>query len=196
MSEEYGQEIENTTHNKRYSVWEKTGLVVFAAGILFLVVSATGSARENPVFYFLASLGSVTAGALIFILAQGLENSAGIKNNNIFFNSVTARGTWAYILGIVITGFYVLLYWFPETLTNWIRLTDPLTMLITGVALVGLTYAEGGEPDNAKITVKFAVLIGILALVLVNRKREQISTAVWAAIGGLTILNVVLAVFW
>ncbi len=36
----------------------------------------------------------------------------------------------------------------------------------------------------------------ILVLILVNRKKPSISTAVWAAIGGLTILNIVIAVFW
>ncbi len=71
-----------------------------------------------------------------------------------------------------------------------------LTMLVTGLALVGLTYPLGGEPDNAKVAVKLAVLIVILVLVFVNRSKEQISTGVWASIAGLTTLNIVLAVFW
>ncbi len=71
-----------------------------------------------------------------------------------------------------------------------------LTMLITGLALVGLTYPLGGEPDNAKIGVKLAVLIVILVLVFANRKKEQISTGLWATIAGLTTLNIILAVFW
>lgn len=71
-----------------------------------------------------------------------------------------------------------------------------LTMLVTGVAMVGLIYPLGGEPDNAKITVKLGVLLVIFGLVLANRKKEEISTAVWGAIGGLTILNIILAVYW
>ena len=71
-----------------------------------------------------------------------------------------------------------------------------LTMLVTGVALVGLAYAQDDEPNNTKITVKLAVLLVIFGLVLANRKKDEISTGVWGAIGGLTILNVVLAVFW
>lgn len=71
-----------------------------------------------------------------------------------------------------------------------------LTMLVTGVALVGLEYAQDDAPDNAKITVKFLILLTILALVLINRKKPEISTGVWAAIGGLAIANVVIAVFW
>lgn len=71
-----------------------------------------------------------------------------------------------------------------------------ITMLVTGIALVGLIYANGWEPDNVKITVKLVVLLVIFGLVLANRKKDEISTAVWGAIGGLTILNIVLAVFW
>ena len=71
-----------------------------------------------------------------------------------------------------------------------------LTMLVTGLALVGLTYPLGGEPDNAKVAVKLAVLIVILVLVFVNRAKEQISTDVWASIASLTTLNIILAVFW
>lgn len=71
-----------------------------------------------------------------------------------------------------------------------------LTMLVTGLLLVGLHYPRGGEPDNAKVAVKLLVLLVIFALVLLNRKKEQISTALWGVIGALTILNIVLAVFW
>ncbi len=71
-----------------------------------------------------------------------------------------------------------------------------LTMLVTGVAMVGLMYPLDREPDNAKISVKLAVLVAIFVLVLANRKKDEISTGIWATIGGLTIINIVLAVFW
>jgi heme A synthase len=71
-----------------------------------------------------------------------------------------------------------------------------LTMLVTGLGMVGLLYPLEREPDNAKIGVKLLVLLAIFALVLLNRKKEQIATGVWAAIGALTILNITLAVFW
>jgi hypothetical protein len=76
-----------------------------------------------------------------------------------------------------------------------------LTQLVTGILLVGIAYplADGDEaqyPDNAKIAVKLLILLVIIGLILANRKKEAISTAVWGAIGGLAILNVVIAVFW
>ena len=45
------------------------------------------------------------------------------------------------------------------------------------------------------LTALFFVVV-ILGLVVANRKKPSITTGIWAAIGGLAILNVVIAVFW
>ena len=70
------------------------------------------------------------------------------------------------------------------------------TQLVTGVALVGMRYALDEPVDNAKITVKLLVLLAIVALALWGRRRESVPTGVWGAIGGLTVVNVVVAVLW
>jgi hypothetical protein len=70
------------------------------------------------------------------------------------------------------------------------------TMLVTGIALVGLQYPLGNEVNNVKITVKLAVLIAIIVIALVNRKREAVATWVLPAIGALTVVNVLLATVW
>lgn len=70
------------------------------------------------------------------------------------------------------------------------------TMLITGILLVGLQYPLGHEVNNVKISVKLVVLIAIIVVVLVNRKRETIAAWVLPAIGGLTVLNILLATVW
>lgn len=71
-----------------------------------------------------------------------------------------------------------------------------LTQLVTGLALVGLAQMGDGDVDNVKVAVKLVVLLVITGLVLRFRRAESVSTGVWAAIGGLTLLNVVVAVFW
>lgn len=90
-----------------------------------------------------------------------------------------------------------------ERVINKAMFHGALTQLVTGVLLVGLSYplhdsdpAEYDLPDNAKITVKLVILLVILGLILVNRKKPQISNAVWGVIGLLAIANVVIAVFW
>ena len=70
------------------------------------------------------------------------------------------------------------------------------TMLITGVLLVGLQYPLGNEVNNTKITVKLAVLIAIIVIALVNRKREVVAGWVLPTIGGLTVVNILLATVW
>lgn len=69
-------------------------------------------------------------------------------------------------------------------------------LLITGLALVGMIYALGGSPNNAKIGVKLAVLIMLFVIILMNRKKESVGGAVIGSIAGLSALNVCLAVLW
>ena len=76
------------------------------------------------------------------------------------------------------------------------------TMLVTGLLLVGLhEWASSldpavGEIDNIKIAVKSIVLTVVLVLVMQNRKKETVKSSTLGLIGGLTLLNVILAVFW
>lgn len=70
------------------------------------------------------------------------------------------------------------------------------TMLVTGIALVGLQYPLGNEVNNAKITAKLVVLVAIIVVALVNRKREVVASWVLPTLGALTVLNIVLATVW
>lgn len=71
-----------------------------------------------------------------------------------------------------------------------------LLLLVTGLALVGMVYAVGDQPDNAKIGVKLLVLIGLFVVVLMNRKKEKASGGVLGAILALSAANVAIAVLW
>ena len=71
-----------------------------------------------------------------------------------------------------------------------------ITQLVTGVLLVGLAEADDAAVDHAKVGVKLVVALVVAVLVFANRRREVLTTAAWGLIGGLTILNIVIAVFW
>ncbi|WP_274561443.1 hypothetical protein [Streptomyces spiramyceticus] len=71
-----------------------------------------------------------------------------------------------------------------------------LTMLVTGVALVGLNQADGQAVNNLKIGIKLAILVVILGLVYVKRDDEKIEKALFGAVGGLTVANIFIAVLW
>ena len=61
-----------------------------------------------------------------------MTSPAGIRNDGLKQSPSTTRGSIGWILGIVITGFYVLLYWFPSTLTNLYAITDPFSRMLRG----------------------------------------------------------------
>lgn len=72
-----------------------------------------------------------------------------------------------------------------------------LTQLVTGVAMVGLAQAAlDEEVDNAKIGVKMLVALVVAVLAFANRRKEDVSPGVVHAVGGLAVLNVVVAVLW
>lgn len=71
-----------------------------------------------------------------------------------------------------------------------------LTMLVTGVALVGLREGQGADLNHVKIGIKLAVLVVILALVYVKRDEEQVNKGVFGAVGGLTLANIFIATLW
>ncbi|GAA3165624.1 hypothetical protein GCM10017688_11200 [Streptomyces ramulosus] len=71
-----------------------------------------------------------------------------------------------------------------------------LTMLVTGIALVGLNQAQGSSVDNIKIGIKLAVLVVILGLVYVKRDEESIAKPLFGTVGLLTVVNIFIAVLW
>ncbi|MFF5155223.1 hypothetical protein ACFY3N_02930 [Streptomyces sp. NPDC000348] len=71
-----------------------------------------------------------------------------------------------------------------------------LTMLVTGVVLVGLNQAQDYSVDNIKIGVKLALLIVILGLVYVKRDEEKVDKGLFGLVGLLTVTNVFIAVLW
>ncbi|WP_028812296.1 hypothetical protein [Streptomyces flavidovirens] len=71
-----------------------------------------------------------------------------------------------------------------------------LTMLVTGMALVGLNQADGQAVNNLKIGIKLAILVVILGLVYVKRDEEKAGKALFGAVGGLTVANIFIAGLW
>lgn len=111
---------------------EKAGLTIFGLGLLLFLVAAFGAGSVYPDYFFYLSVALSVTGALIFIIKKYSGSPAGVKNNHNWLNALTARGVWGWILGIVLTGFYVLLYWFPQTLEHLIRMMDSFSNLIRG----------------------------------------------------------------
>lgn len=109
------------------------GLVLF--GLTFINV------RLNANYYFPISLFLIVLGTTLYARTKYLNDMAGIKNDGIWFSSLTSKGIIAWCLGIVLTCFYILLYWFPAVLglgpngtanTGVVAFFDPLSKLLNG----------------------------------------------------------------
>lgn len=86
-----------------------------------------------------------------------------------------------------------------KRVVNSAMLHGVYTQLVTGIVLVGL--AEGVDSlakdiDQAKIGVKLAVALAIAIVGWLNRKRTGVPDGIYYTIGALSVVNVVIAVFW
>jgi polyferredoxin len=119
---------------------QKLALALAGLGaLLFLLVWAA----QNPFFpvpVLLVSIGLMAAGVWLFVREEYLRKPEGIKNNGVWLKSLSARGVWGWLIGIVLTGFYVCLYWFPEWLgvgapnRGLAALFDPLSQALRKTA--------------------------------------------------------------
>jgi len=123
--------------------------------------SSTGILVDHLGLIFLFSLGAIFLGGLIFIL-PGVRTAgpAGIKNNGIFHSSLMSRGVLGVIAGTYLIGFYIFLYWYPEWITNWVLLVDPLSRALSGNEashwfLYGVLYTFGVLVMGTRMLIKY-----------------------------------------
>ena len=114
--------------------WTKAFDGYHTKNILFSMtkVSATGTLKEHHMYWFLLSFGLIIIGALIYYYGEYVGATAGIKNNHIFTDKLTGRGWLGIGLGACMITFYITLYFFPEYLTNWVTLVDPISYRLNG----------------------------------------------------------------
>ena len=82
--------------------------------------------QGNSWLWFWLSIGLATVGGLLYALS-GLKRLPGIKNNFKYRHPATNRGWIGIALGVFLIGFYVALYFYPEYMTNWVLLVDPIS---------------------------------------------------------------------
>ncbi len=139
---------------------QQWGLAIFSIGLLFLLVAWTGASNYAPWMFFFLSIGLGTGGGLLYIYSFYKGESAGVKNDHTWHRSLTSRGSAGWMLGIVLTGFYVLIYWFPGTLDGMVRAMDPLSYMISGQKadqwfLYGTIYTLGILVMGVKAILKY-----------------------------------------
>jgi polyferredoxin len=94
--------------------------------------ASKGPVSESPYLYLALTIGIAVLGGLIYILPLYRNEPEGIKNNGIYFSSMKSRGLLGIITGTWLILFYIILYWFPEYLTNLVLMVDPLSIALSG----------------------------------------------------------------
>ena len=128
------QQLSQTVKTLNKSLIDQKGISPYAEkGYLTSIVkSATvGLLERHTLLFFLLAFGLPIAGALLYIL-PAMGSAPGIKHNGIFFSSLKNRGWVGILLGTFLIAFYVVLYFYPYYMTNWILLTDPLSYWLKG----------------------------------------------------------------
>lgn len=123
------------------NLWQKAGSTIGTAGLVLLVLSVFNVPLHPKALFLASSLILMTAGMLLYLRGSYNGHPEGIKNNGVWFQSLTSRGAVAWAFTILITAFYVVLYWFPAALglagpseanTGILAFFDPLSLFLKG----------------------------------------------------------------
>ncbi len=119
---------------------QKFAVVVGLAGLGILILQLFNLNLGNSALWLTASILAMFVGVIWFSRAEYANKQKGIKNDGVWFKSISSRGVLAWIGGIVLTGFYIVLYFYPEYLglvkdgdnKGIIALFDPLSYTLSG----------------------------------------------------------------
>jgi hypothetical protein len=105
MNKDISLSLADHSHSAALNVKMKIGLALGVTALLALLVGWFNN-LSNP-WLLTAFLGSLAAGSLLYTQGLYAGKPAGIKNDGVWFKSISSRGTWAWITGIVLTAVLV-----------------------------------------------------------------------------------------
>ena len=125
---------------KALSKAQRLATLTGLTGMFILLLATFNVEFPNRGMWLALSLLLIFAGVIWFSRAAYAGKHKGIKNDGVWFKSVSSRGLWGWVSGIVLTGFYIILYFYPEYLglvrdgdnKGIIGLFDPLSRLLSG----------------------------------------------------------------
>lgn len=124
------------------STKQKMAIFIGIVGLFILCLALANVQFPNKVLWFSISFISIVAGIVLYANDLYLKHPAGIKNNGLWFNSINNRGIVGWSVGIILTLFYIVIYWFPQYLgfdaekgnTGLVGFFDPFSRLLNGHA--------------------------------------------------------------
>ena len=118
-------------HSYRTTSIQKVFTYIGLAGLAVIIIAGFGASifKSSGLIF---GLGLICTGVIGYTFSSYSGLPAGIKNNGIWYRSLTSRGIVAWVVGVVLTAFYIILYFYPEHLEGLIRLFDPLSEGLSG----------------------------------------------------------------
>ena len=117
---------------------QKLGTIIGLGGLVIIALSLLNK-FENNALWLTISLIAILLGVFVFSRGLYANKLEGIKNHGVWFKSISSRGFWGWIAGIVLTGFYIILYFYegllgynPDGNTGVVALFDPLSYFLNG----------------------------------------------------------------
>ncbi|MEQ8683807.1 MAG: 4Fe-4S binding protein [Imperialibacter sp.] len=94
-------------------------------------LASHGPIKSSPGLFLVLCYLLPIIGAMMYLLPKNkLDGPAGIKNNGIFHSALKNKGWLGIMLGSFLIVFYIILYFFPEYMTEWIIMVDPVSQLL------------------------------------------------------------------
>ncbi len=120
---------------------QKLSIGIGLGGLFILVLALLNIHFPGKIAWLYGSILLILAGIVIYSISTYKNLPEGIKNNGVYFKSMSAKGAWGWGTGVVLTALYVFLYWFPEYLgmgkdgaanTGLVGFFDPLSYFLNG----------------------------------------------------------------
>lgn len=127
--------LQNTVVNFNNNIKYQLGFDDYTEKTLLFSITKTSSQgvlTGNSNWWLFLSIGLIIIGGIIYFFALYGNVPAGIKNNQIFMHAVTSKGWLGVILGTFLILFYIGLYFYPEYMTSWVILVDPISKALNG----------------------------------------------------------------
>lgn len=125
---------------KSLSTIQKLATLLGLSGLGIFLLAMFNINFPNKGLWLSISLSAIAIGIIWFSWDAYSNKLPGIKNDGVWFKSISSRGLWGWVAGIALTGFYIVLYFYPEYLglvsdganKGIIALFDPLSRLLSG----------------------------------------------------------------
>lgn len=108
---------------------QKAGATFTAAAILCSIIAVFGMGTSSSILFFILIIGLFFLGGLCYSIPY-FKAAPGIKNDGIMRSPINNKGAIAWGIAVLMTGFYIILYWFPYYLKGLIRVMDPLSFTL------------------------------------------------------------------